>query len=152
VPIEFVAKALTKYFVEAESPVRLLVNTYVNASSPGASSSCVTVRSDKGPAPSEVSLSSVSGPGVVAQQTPYSVITAPPLLEIIPPLAAVVDAMDVTTVVSSTVGLSAAGGRGSGTLGLSGLNGGGRSNNGRGPSSHVRHTMRLSHVLILSVL
>ena len=49
------------------------------------------------PVPSVVLNPAVTGVGVVLQQTPRLVIAAPPSLEIVPPLVAVVEAIAETT-------------------------------------------------------
>ena len=71
--------------VLAESPVRLLVN-------------------DPLPVPLVVLLLAVVGPLLVFQQTPLAVMVPPPSELIVPPLEAVVDVMEVTTVVEPSVG------------------------------------------------
>ena len=55
------------------------------------------------PVPSVVFVAkAVVGPGVVLQQTPRAVMAAPPSSVMLPPLAAVVDVIDVAAVVVNT--------------------------------------------------
>jgi hypothetical protein len=88
VPTEFVAYALTWYWVFGASPVMELVYVPV-------------------PVPSVVQLLLVAGLDDVAQHTPLAVTIAPPSEVTFPPPEAVTDVMFVTEVVV-TVGACAA--------------------------------------------